>query len=450
MYLSLKVVLACLILVPAARPAMAETAGDSVAEMLAEVADLRSQVRELEARKEAGGWLTEQRADEIRSLVADVLADSDTRMNLQDAAVQAGHDRFFFIRSADGNFRLNLHTMIQSRFTFSSQDNVPGGDSTRYGFETPRTRIGVSGHVIDPSWRYLIWGGWIPNGRSWLVEATIMKKFDNGWSFEAGSFKLPLWQEWIISETTQQFIDRSVVNSRTWGAGKGLRAIYQGEQVKLHFSVTDGSRTWNTPWSTGPDTTSGTMPFQLSSEYALTAKAEFLLSGSWASRGDMESFPGDDPLFIIGAGAHYQVGEYGTTDDENEIFQYVVDATAEFGGANIFAGFIGTHFENSTTERDEWGLMVQGGYFLDDNWELIGRYEHGDLDGAGLLSDELSILTVGVTRFWNRHGLKWLTDVGYAFKPVDAAWSGESVGWRADGADEDGQIVIRSQMQVFF
>jgi hypothetical protein len=382
--------------------------------------------------------------------VHDVLADADTRTSLLENGVTAGHDRFFYIASPDGNFRLNFLGMVQTRFVFNAQDDSAPDDSTRWGFENSRTRFGVLGHVGDPSMKFGVWGGWLASGRSWLVEAWIRKVFDNGWSLDFGHFKVPVWKEWIIKEFHQQFVDRSVLYARWAGAGKGIRALYTDERLKLHATVTDGLWTWNNTWSTGPDRAVRPMPFQLSSEYALTARAEYLLGGSWASYHDFESFPDGEPLYAIAASAHYQVGEYGTPDDENEILQWQADFTAEFGGANLHAAALFTHFENSTTKRDEWGFMLQGGYFLTEDWELIARYEYGDLDGAGTVSDELSILTVGATRFWNRHGLKWMTDVGYGFKPVDEQWGAESLGWRPDGPGGDGQIVFRTQLQLMF
>ena len=411
---------------------------------------LEAQVEVLRAETDGRRWLTERRAEEIRALTRDVLADADRRRCLADRGLTAGRDRFFFIASPDGNFKLNFLGMVQTRFVLSIQDDGTVEDSTRSGFENSRTRFGVLGHVGDPSWKFGVWGGWLSSGRSWLVESWIRKDFGNGWVFDFGHFKLPTSHEWIIKEFHQQFIERSLLNARWTGAGKGIRACYNGERIHVLTAVTDGAMTWNRPWSTGPDSTFGPLPWQMSSEFALTGRVEWLLNGSWTSRYDFESFPGDEGNIVLGAAAHYQVGEYGTADDENDVVQWVVDATGEFGGGSVFVAGFGTHFENSTADRDEWGLLAQGGVFLDEHWELIGRLEYGDLDGAGSVSDDLLLLTVGVNRFWNRHGLKWMADLGYAFEPVDAAWGGAGAGWRADEAGGEGQIVLRTQLQLLF
>ncbi|UCD76880.1 MAG: hypothetical protein JSV91_08115 [Phycisphaerales bacterium] len=427
----------------------AATAGqdDSVSSLQLEVAQLRAEVARLSAELPADR-IDEQRSEEIRSLVQDVLADADTRASLLQNGMTAGYDNGFFIRSTDGSFRLNLKGMIQFRFVYSSQDNAPE-DNHRWGFEHSRTRFGFAGHVVDPTWQYLIWAGWGSNGGSLLLDAYIKKDLENNWSVQIGQFKSLTWREWSVSETRQQFVERSNLDARYGGLyTQGVMANYATEQFRMQFAVTDGLRTWNTPYGTGPATTTGTMPYQLSNEYAFSARAEYLLGGAWGQYADFESWNDEEPMYVLGGAVHYQSGEYGTVDDEAELLQWTVDGSFEFGGFNLYGAIIGNSIESSTVDRDEYGVLLQGGMFLNDDWELLARYEWGDMDTAG--TDDLSIFTVGASRFWNRHGLKWTTDLGYSFNTVDAGWGGASRGWRGDTADQDGQMVLRSQIHLLF
>ncbi|MHC4130325.1 MAG: hypothetical protein ACYSUA_19635, partial [Planctomycetota bacterium] len=66
------------------------------ARMADEIDELRTEVED--------DWLTEQRADEIRNLVSDVLADADTRSSLLQDGMTAGWDEHFFLASPDGRF----------------------------------------------------------------------------------------------------------------------------------------------------------------------------------------------------------------------------------------------------------------------------------------------------------------------------------------------------------
>ena len=77
-------------------------------------------------------------------------------------------------------------------------------------------------------------------------------------------------------------------------------------------------------------------------------------------------------------------------------------------------------------------------------------YWHGaahclDFDGA---ADDVEILTVGVNRYFNNHAAKLSVDVAWTSDAIPAA--AEDIGIRATGANDDDQVVIRSQLQLMF
>ena len=115
---------------------------------------------------------------------------------------------------------------------------------------------------------------------------------------------------------------------------------------------------------------------------------------------------------------------------------------------------VGRHIDATGLDLDQYGVVVQAGYFVSDQWELFGRYEWGDDDTAG---PDLSILTAGVNYFFAGHRLKWGADVGVALNEVTGTWGdgfigagGDLAGWRTDAPGEKGQVVIRSQIQLLF
>ncbi len=131
--------------------------------------DLRQEVEALKARVAAQGaeiaalrrdddqgWLTEQRAQEIRGLVMDVLADADTRANLLQDGLTAGYDKHFFVASADGNFLIQFYAKLQTRFVYNDRDAAPGEDDDRWGFEQRRMELYWAGHLINPDLTYKI------------------------------------------------------------------------------------------------------------------------------------------------------------------------------------------------------------------------------------------------------------------------------------------------------
>lgn len=410
----------------------------NIAELRALVTDLQDQVQMLKAQGSAN-WLTPQRAAEIRSLVQDVLADADTRASLLQGGMTAGYDRGFFLASADGNYRLNISGRLQFRYVYNNQDN--SADDNRWGFEMRRTRLQFAGHVINPNWTYQIQGDFNRDGGGFtLLDGVIGHKFENGMTVRVGQFKAPFNREELVSSSRQLAVDRSLVNSRfNVGRVQGIELATQlGENIRIAGMISDGARSLNTPWQT------------YDTEFAITGRVDFLAAGNFRQFADFSSWDGEEFGLLIGAAAHYQKDEYGTiAGPEVEDFRWTIDGSAKFGNFSLFAAVIGRHLSaDNAADADQYGIVVQGGLFIVPNeWEIFARYEWGDDDTS---SEDLSVLTGGVTRYWARHNLKWTTDVGYGLNQVSSGWASSSLGWRADPAGEDGQLVVRSQLQLAF
>ncbi|MFM7809648.1 MAG: hypothetical protein ACKPEA_17240, partial [Planctomycetota bacterium] len=131
---------------------------------------LETQVTELKAI-EGEKWLSQERADQIRGIVADVLADSEQRASLRQDAMTAGWNDGFFLASPDGRFKLSVSGLIQPRFMWShvriSQVNVaaqtqstpyyiPDPIEDRFGFDSNYNELVFKGHVFSPSVEYMV------------------------------------------------------------------------------------------------------------------------------------------------------------------------------------------------------------------------------------------------------------------------------------------------------
>ncbi len=437
-----------------------------LAEQDAELASLR---RDAEA-----DWMTERRAEQIKALVSEVLSDAETRAALlDDGILYAGCENGkFFLSSEDGNFYMNVLGMVQFRYIWSSSGDanneakddpatpaVDEGelDDSRAGFEMRRARFGFKGHVVDPSWQYfLLFQVSRSDGDAVLLDAWMRKVLNDEWKLVAGQFKVPIWREWTVSGTRQPFVERSLITAEFAGSyTQGLALQFERGDWRALLTMNDGAGGLNKSWET--EDVEG---------FALSARVDHLFEGEWKQYKDWQAWPGEPFFLAAGAGIHWQQGEYGTsgstlsTGDDPEVVRWAVDATAEFKGINLFAAFLGNHISEASAlmgDLDQYALLVQGGVFVHDDLELVARYEWGDLDVP--MVDELSILTVGVNKYFAKHRVKWMTDVGYAFGAINAykdpagntwSWYSDAAGWRADHSSEDGQVVVRSSVQLLF
>ena len=384
-----------------------------------------------------------------------LLADAAGRPSL-DATGSGGWDNGFKIQSADGNYSLRLSGEMQFRYVSTFQDHAPNGaKDTALGFESTRTRLGFGGHVIDPSVNYFIFYG-LTGGNGVLLDAWIEKKFDK-LTIRAGQFKLPIWEEWTVSETKEQFVERSVLDARfSQVYSQGVMATWQEDDWRVKVALSDGARSLN-------DNTLGT-------QFGVTGRAEYKWAGEWRQRAYYNSFPEDPKFGVVGAAFHYEDGASAASEgsgrpfvDDAKVYQFTADAQVGYGGYGAAIAFIANLEENpGGRDYDQYGVLVQGGYFINEHTELIARYEWGDLDGeagdrvsAMAMSDETTndtanVLTLGVNRFFAGHAMKFTADASVVLDELSGAWGASGRGFRADSEGAGPQVVLRSQVQLLF
>ena len=401
-------------------------------------------------------WLTDERAEEIRALVQETIDDASTRTSLLANGGSAGWDDGFYLQSDDGAFKLKIGALSQFRAVWNSRDDS-GDDDSIFGFENSRTRLNFAGNLFGQDFTYRIQGDFkFSTGNFTLLDAWGHYKLNDTWGVVWGQMKAPFLREEILENSTFQFVDRSYVHALTTaGYTQGVALDWHsGDNFRGWFAFTDGL----SASVTGPnaDLKNTSALASGGNEYALTARAEWLVSGEqgWGQFEDFASWSDDAYGQLLGGAIHFQESESGTTAAELEVLTWTVDSMTELGGANIFASLTGVHTDssdNAVPRYDQYGLVVQGGAFLDpDKIELVGRWEYYDFDDALSTGcdDEINLLTFGVNVYWHGHAKKWTTDVIWANDSIPA--SAENLGILADAADQDGQVVLRSQVQFKF
>lgn len=386
-------------------------------------------------------WINERRAEEVKALVHEVMADANQRATLLNDETLVGYDNGFFIRTADNNYLLKIRGLVMLRYIYNHRQGAPTGeDADESGFELSRTRFAFMGHVIDPTWKFMIWAGYTSSGSTALYDAYLTKILPHGFSITAGQFKIPIWKEFIVSETSQQFVDRSLLNAKCSGSyTQGVKVDWQNDMFHLTGSLNDGRGTINTNW------------YNDNHHLAVTGRAEWKVFGEWNNYKYFESWQGSDPLLVFGAAVHYEMGEHGGSNQNPDDFTWTVDGLWKFGGGNIFAAVTGQHTSgyssaSSSFPGDYVGFLVQGGFFVTPELELVARYEYAVPDQDSI--PQLSVATIGANYFFKRWSARLGFDVSYSFNAMPAYWSNATSGWLVDNSH--GQIVVRAQMQLLF
>ena len=183
---------------------------DTNADLQARLEAAETRISELSAVTNAN-WLNDTRADEIRGLVHDVLADADTRASLQGSGATAGYNGGFTVGSADGNWSLKINGLLQTRWTSVDNDLVVApaiNTGSQWGFDNDRSWLHFSGTIAgDYSYdiRHNANGGTNVGGQ-W---ANGSMNLNDDWSLTMGSMKMATSREILIGDQNQLALDRS-------------------------------------------------------------------------------------------------------------------------------------------------------------------------------------------------------------------------------------------------
>lgn len=400
-------------------------------DVLAQLEELSQELAEFKS-EQAGQWLSEQRAAEVRTIVQDVLAEADSRASFQDSSATAGWNNGFFLASPDGNFKLNIGAMVQVRWMLNDAKEQP----TTWGFSNARTQLNFTGNVVDPSWSYRIRLN-TASGNTTSDFMFIEKAFDSGLNLRVGRLRTPFLRDTLVSSSGTLAIDRGNLNNEFGGGfSQGLQVGYATDDWRLNVAYLNGIRF---PINTGlldpPDT-----------NWSFAGRFEYKFAGAWNQFNQETSFVGDDFGAMIGvaaAGQRYYSG-FGT------LYEVTVDATVQFGGANLSAAVVYRDNEWSVVELpNPWGANVKGGYFLSEKIEVFGRYTFVDIDWR---DGKYSGVTVGMNYYLAGQNAKFTVDwmINTEHFGVVGVFPNSNLGERVDAPGEENQWVLRAQLQLMF
>ena len=411
---------------------------------LSQIAELKAEIASLKTASGGDQWLTEQRASEIRGIVTDVLADADTRSSLQGSGAGSGYNGGFFLSSADGNYSMKVNVLEQIRWTYNDRSGVPAGNANNWGFENKRTRMSWSGNIVDSSWTYKVayyfaYANDVEfNGASpVLADAFVKKDLGNGLSLTVGQFKLPFSGEYAVDAGNLQLNDYSTVsNMFSDNYGQGVMIGYAADAFQASAAYVNALDETNDQFSNETPET----------EYAFSGRAAIKIQGNWDQFNNAQSFKGEEMGILVGGGINWE--KSNSTADE--VFGATADVTFDFGGANVFGAIYWDNLDDGVTTTNPYGFTVQGGVFVADDIEIVGRYEFGSMDDGA--SGEFSALTFGANWYLAQNTAKFGANFGYAFDSVTGVWAenGQGNNWLEDDSADDGQWMIQAQLSFSF
>ena len=428
----------------------------------AELAAMRADLAEIRrARDEA--WVDGRRADEIRALVADVLADSSVRTQWAGAGspVVSGYDpaRGFFVGLDDGAHSIRAFGFGQVRFVFNdgfdAAARTPAADDL-WGAEVRRVQLFLTGNLGGPDLTWLIGlavGAWSDPVNMQEIRAnpaavdgtppqisylTVTKQLGDGWYLQAGNVFTPFtYESHLFSVAQTQMGEGSMLGwlftaAFTTGASVGWNGDAVRWQAVAGDQVGTGPGAWDSPTN---------------QSVAAAGRLNWKLCGTWEQYALESSFPGQPFGAFVGLGGQYQNGRAINPAAGGGVNPRAVtaDLALMFGGANLILQGI---WADQWIDRDEqaWGALVQGGAFLSAAVEAFASWGIVDVGGTQ------SRLNVGANWYIDRQALKLTGMVIVPLTPIpgNVATAVLPPQGLAGGAAPDNNVSVLLQLQTEF
>ena len=357
-------------------------------------ADLQNRLEAAEARiaelsaDQNNNWLNGERADAVRGLVQDVLADADTRASLQGASGTAGYDGGFTIASADGGMSLKINGGVWT--SWSTVENEVTGLDDDGGFDAADPWMHFSGTVAgDFSYDMRFAGDADDANGDW---ANVSWALNDDWSLTMGEFNLHQGRRSQISAVNQMEIGYD----RMATLGDGLGLSYTGDQMRFWAEMTNSDNT-DTATSTGNN-----------GDYNTNLRFEYLAEGNWGQFDQWTSADGGAAGTLVGF-TYYTLSNDGVTGSDGDAW-WSIDCQMQFGGYGVYAAYTDFSDDNGGADWDQLNLM--GSYYLNSDWEVYVAYSDNDADADATTA-------VGLNNYWAGQNAKWTTQ--YTVDETNAA-----------------------------
>jgi hypothetical protein len=279
-------------------------------------------------------------------------------------------------------------------------------------------------------------------GNSDLRVAYLQYNIGNKWALRAGRQFIAMSREdWMLAQDvlTTEFS----ANDFTFalGTAAGVQAHFQDKQQRYWIALSDGSAG-----------AKGDFPAENQSEFALTGRWEYQHRGhDWSVWDDLVGRRGRPRGVLLGLSGGYQIEEDASA--LNTSAQLNADISFNGNGYQaMLAASVTRHEPKSGTSFNNYGLLLQGGYFFTTHFQTYAQYnlvspgdQPGDLETFHSIVAGVNYFPFQWTNRW-----KFSAEIAHLFNVLNktiVAPSG-SLGWLP--SDEEGQTYLRLQAQFGF
>ena len=376
---------------------------------------------------------------------AEQVETQDAREDSAETPLTAGYEKNpangVFIRSKDGQFRLNIGLFTQARYDVNWRDAPAGEDDVESGFSLNRTRFFLEGNYT-PKFDYHFRVNIDDEGDFGLLVAYLQYNIGEKWNLRGGRQFIAMSREdwmWAQDTLTTEFSP----NDFTFAVGTsmGVQANYQAERTRFWLSLNDGA------YGAKKD-----FPDNETTDIALTGRWEYQISGrEWSVWDDVVGRRGRPRGILLGLSGGYQIEEDASAFENSA----QLNADISFNGDGYQAMAAGSwtwRDPEAVNSFSNYGLLLQGGYFVAEHVQVYGQYnfispgdQPGDLESFNSVTAGISYFPFLWTNRWKFSG-----EIGYLFDALNETIvdpSG-SLGWLA--SDEPGQTYLRIQAQFGF
>lgn len=340
----------------------------------------------------------------------------------------------------DNSFSVKFAPRFQLRQYSSWDANGSGYNSAEHTFLVRRARLKFSGFAYSKNLKYKIELGlsnkdlsganaYNKNTPNQILDAVIMWTFAKNWELWAGQTKLPGNVERVVSSSSLQLIDRSLLNSKfNIDRDLGIQLRHKSKWSenfisREKFALSQGE---------GRNVVTGN---QGGLQY--TARFELLPFGEFSSKGDYSQADlarEESPKLMLGYTYNFNnnavktqsgLGSYMDLSNgslyQTDINTTFVDAMFKYNGLSAMAEYanrvsdhpIAVNTNGSATGDivlDGNALNAQMGYLFESNVELVGRYT--SVDYAEVTSKaNVKQYTLGISKYIVGHNLKVQADI---------------------------------------